>query len=1361
MVPGGRRPARLGATEVTRRMAALDDGARRLVWALSVAFHPLGGARLIEVLARAELPPADQAQLFAALEAGLVRETHQGFECCPEARELASQQALEAGAFAALARAVQGLAPGPPLSPRGATPHLPWELARLRAARDLRVALLSHDRAALAQRSPAYGDLLEWLHAHTEDWDVPVSFASLIPPDYQAKWVLRDLVRGVYAWRLSAETRRIAQRLPGDEHELQRGLALDALLRGEQPALGPRSDPYWAALHATRLLMRGKASSARALFDGALKGLRREIGRRNVDLPGVPGLFHALALAVGGDEESAAQLRALVKRSQGDWRFGRSLDRLTELTQLEDSALSVDEDVELEHELLDDAEPWAQWLSTIALFWRHGPALREQLAPAVADLAARAEATGWSWMARQCLRQRALLRGEAVGEPGVVDLLRFKERWEIVLEGLEKLGAAAQAGAGDEGGAERLTWRVEVRRSQIFVTPYLQKRRGRGWTAGRQLPPQQLRGGAPPAWVLPHDEALVRHHAQFGGWTSHGAGAGWTHEAALVAALVGHPLLFDAHDPAQRIEVVKGAVQLRVERDRDLVRLSCEPWCPTDLRIAALRQGAARIVVYELDERLRSLAYMVGEEGLTVPASAADRVARVSAGLLPLVSVHSELALASAARRVAADARVHLQLRRRGDHMRVDGRVRPLGKEGPWLAPGVGGARVLARIDDVELETERDLAAEQASLARLIERCPDLAPLERVDEPCWVETLEAMLEVMLALAELGDVVAVEWHEGAPLKLRGGGPQQHLLVKVTTADEWLAARGALVVDDERVASLAELVAAPRIGRFVRLGEDDFVALSEALLRELGSLEAFALPGDGDELRLHPVAVHLLEPLGELGALELDDEVAARVARVREALGETAPVPRTLQAELRSYQLEGFRWLARSVDWGAGVCLADDMGLGKTIQLLALLLRRAERGPALVVAPLSVCSAWRGEARRFAPTLRVVTLAEADDRAAVARELGPGDVLVVSYGLLVREVELLAALDFDTVVLDEAQAIKNAVAKRARAAHRLKAAARVAATGTPLENRLSELWSLFHFLDRGLLGTLAEFGNLYARPIERHDDRRALERLRRKIRPFILRRTKSEVLDELPPRTEVVQRIEAPPDEAALYEALRRTMVIALEEARKKQSRDEDMRFAILAALMKLRRACCHPSLVAPEAGLAGAKLRAFVALVRDLVDAGHRVLAFSQFVDVLSLAREALAAAELSCQYLDGSTPEKQRAERVRAFQRGEGDAFLISTKAGGQGITLTAADYVVHLDPWWNPAVEDQASDRAHRIGQTRPVTVIRLVMANSIEESILELHARKRDLADKLLEGAETAAQLGVDELMALLQGP
>ena len=444
------------------------------------------------------------------------------------------------------------------------------------------------------------------------------------------------------------------------------------------------------------------------------------------------------------------------------------------------------------------------------------------------------------------------------------------------------------------------------------------------------------------------------------------------------------------------------------------------------------------------------------------------------------------------------------------------------------------------------------------------------------------------------------------------------------------------------------------------------------------------------------------------------------------------------------------------MAELAEWAPGCVLADDMGLGKTVQTAALLLARKKLGPALVVAPASVTSNWVAELERFVPSLSVTFLNA--ERTKDPKTLGPGDVLVVSYGLLARSEEKFADCDFATMVLDEAQFLKNALAQRSGAVRSVGRRFTVALTGTPLENHLGDLHSLVDQVFPGLLGPEATFRERFRRPIEAGADPRKLRSLSRLVAPFLLRRTRKNVLEELPPREEVTRFVELSIDEAKRYAALRKACELEFTK-RKKGETAAQTKIALLAALTRLRQLACDVSLVDPTWHAPSTKLTDLTDIVTELAGAGSRALVFSQFKQLLDRAVGYLERAGLRVAFLAGNTPTTKRREIVDRFQNGEYDVFCISLMAGGTGLNLTHASYVIHLDPWWNPAVEEQATSRAHRMGQTEPVTVIRLVSKGTIEEAILELHGKKRDLASAVLEGKATATSLTPEDLLALVR--
>jgi len=469
------------------------------------------------------------------------------------------------------------------------------------------------------------------------------------------------------------------------------------------------------------------------------------------------------------------------------------------------------------------------------------------------------------------------------------------------------------------------------------------------------------------------------------------------------------------------------------------------------------------------------------------------------------------------------------------------------------------------------------------------------------------------------------------------------------------------------------------------------------------------------------------------------------------------------PAGLQTELRPYQRDGLDWLQFLRGYELGGILADDMGLGKTVQALAHILVEKREGrldrPCLVVCPTSVVPNWLAEAARLAPELKVLSLHGAD-RAERFGEIGNADVVVTTYALLPRDTEHLVSVAWHIAVLDEAQAIKNANAKTTALVCRLDARHRLCLTGTPVENHLGELWSQFAFLMPGLLGDARRFARVFRTPIEKRQDGERRAVLSGRVKPFLLRRTKALVAAELPPKTEMLRPLELTGQQRDLYETVRLAMheKVRAEVAKKGLARSH---IIVLDALLKLRQVCCDPRLVKLAAArrvTASAKLEHLMEMLPQLIEDGRRILLFSQFTSMLDLIKPALGEAGIEFVELRGNT--KDRAGPVARFQRGKVPLFLISLKAGGTGLNLTAADTVIHYDPWWNPAVEDQATDRAHRIGQDKPVFVYKLVAQGTVEERMLELQQRKKALAAGIYEaGGNAATALDTADIERLFQ--
>ena len=544
---------------------------------------------------------------------------------------------------------------------------------------------------------------------------------------------------------------------------------------------------------------------------------------------------------------------------------------------------------------------------------------------------------------------------------------------------------------------------------------------------------------------------------------------------------------------------------------------------------------------------------------------------------------------------------------------------------------------------------------------------------------------------------------------------------------------------------------------RDGRLLRL-DDSLEVLDE--LNETLELSGAKLGQNHAQLPLYRAPSLDWALSGQTGVRFNRDDAFRRISRSFHAVkdSEYAP-PVSLQKTLRKYQRDGYRWLRTLDGYGMGGILADDMGLGKTVQVLSYLLAMKQNGqtlPSLIVCPASLVLNWAEECQKFTPELSCVVVdGDAAHRAELAESWPAADLVVTSYDLLRRDEALYEGQEFYACILDEAQAIKNHTTQKYKAVCKVRSRVRFALTGTPVENRLGELWSIFSFLMPGYLPPYKSFCSRFEKPIVQEEDQTAVRRLNQLTGPFILRRMKSDVLKELPPKTENVYRIELEEEQRKLYLA-------AVVDAREKlQAAKPEDKMAVFAVLMRLREICCDPRLIADNWEGGSAKLDACAELVSSAVEGGHRILLFSQFTSMLELLAKRLDAEGISHFTLQGSTPKPVRAELVRRFNGGEVSVFLISLRAGGTGLNLTAADIVIHYDPWWNVAAQNQATDRAYRIGQQNPVQVYKLIAQDTIEEKIVELQQAKQSLADTVTGTADGAIlSMRPDELLQLLEG-
>jgi len=774
--------------------------------------------------------------------------------------------------------------------------------------------------------------------------------------------------------------------------------------------------------------------------------------------------------------------------------------------------------------------------------------------------------------------------------------------------------------------------------------------------------------------------------------------------------------------PIVRVVDAPGGVRLFIDRDTSVTRAfeNGVVLCGDTLRAV----GEAHLSGREREDLRRGRFF------------ANDQLAELVTELLP--SLEQRLPVERATERLpdtTRDERPRLDVRveRDGDRLAVMGTV-------------VYGSPATARIDSGRLVhlggaiPVRDEAAENARIRELREKL-GLSPGHRVvlsggEAIAMAERLaswsgETSGDALGQFRPLGALTPVLAIEGDDFDLS------------FTLDDAASLDGSERAETRRIAGEGAIGAWRRGSDWVSVGELGFARLPGDWLSRFGDQVADLLAARGERGELPTCALPDLARLCD----ELDEPQPPGLERLRPLLESFTGVPPAglpdgFRGELRTYQQRGVDWLTFLREAGLGALLADDMGLGKTVQAICALSPRS-----IVVAPTSLLHNWADELERFRPGLRV------DVFHGPRRRLDPqADVVLTSYAILRIDAEQLVAEDWSTVVLDEAQNIKNPDSQAARAAYRLRGGFRIALTGTPVENRLDELWSQLHFLNPGLLGGRSDFDDRYARPIA-DGDADSAERLRERIRPFVLRRLKRDVAPELPPRTDVVLHCELDAAERAVYDAVRAAGV----ETAVRQLRAGGGVMAALEVLLRLRQAACHPGLVPGQQAEHSTKLGLLAERLEQAMADGHRALVFSQWTALLDLVEPVLERSQIDFVRLDGST--RDRAGVVGRFAAEDGPpVMLVSLKAGGTGLNLTAADHVFLLDPWWNPAVEQQAADRAHRIGQTRPVVVHRIVAQDTVEEGILRLHARKRALSESALGSGGGGDGLTREELLALL---
>ncbi|MCA9120021.1 MAG: DEAD/DEAH box helicase [Planctomycetaceae bacterium] len=1302
------------------------------------------------------------------------------------------QEAIRSGHFEQFAAKVQEK------KPRGEYYRYYYGREQDRFQRDLRIAFYRSDvRAMKSLAKNATFTLLgeEDCLGVLTPFDAGI-FARL-DPILQQQYLIEALQIALLTGDCSPEIQAGLDQFHADHPQIEQELLARIIdvtaARGDVAglkALARQTEGEYPEIDGCAAFLRGNWDEAEARFEDAVKQVRRKTRQRNIAIKYLPAIFHLVLLIRRNSPEARKQAETMLRRIESDWAHSFRPLGWT-----------------ITYALNFQANPAAGNAMFYGHWFAHTPALCNLIAGycwrwlqpesdsplvsrSIEAAFSRYDALDYKWIAAELAAllgfspveraksfadQSAKIHGE-LKTATAFDMITPESAWERALSALQQIADPSNGTTAttNNEASERLVWELAFRNNSdhIVLRPLIQKRKKRGgWTDGRAVSLQRLYSASEDretfGFLSDHDRAVCRcieedvSYAYYGRYRE----KEYSFNLGRVAqTLVGHPHVFRAGDRSEPLEVTRHEPHLIVSKEgKDAFRITLEP-APHEADMIVTEDGPRRVSFVCFSSKHRDVYKILGEKGLKIPASGKQQVLATLQSIASLVTVHSEIGGGDveSGKTVESDPRPHVHLVPYQSGLRAEFYVRSFGSDGPFYRPGQGGENVFAEVGGEKMSTRRELQKEKSLASRVIESCLALRE-QRVNDdldaefifPTPLESLELALQLR-PLVESEQVV-LHWPKGKKFNVVKESDGSTFRMSIRRDKDWFAASGELKVDEELTLDMMKLLELSELSgsRFIELDDGKYLALTDEFRRRISELNAFAEVRK-NVLRFPRVRAAAIEEVAESFDLKTDKEWKNYVTRLHESHSLAVEVPSTFHGDLRDYQREGFEWLCRLAHWGVGACLADDMGLGKTIQAISLLLYRGGDGPALIVAPTSVAFNWLNEIQRFAPTLNA-RIFGGGDREAFLQELGPRDVVITSYGLLYNEAERFQARRWHTAILDEAQAIKNTATKRSQAAMGLEAEFRVILTGTPLENHLGELWNLFQFINPGLLGSLKVFQDRFANPIERDQDRGARWHLKKLIQPFILRRNKTQVLQELPSRTEITLQVELSHEEAAFYEALRQR---AIEKFSKQDGEDNSSaHIKILAEIMRLRRACCHPKLVAEGSVIPSSKLALFLETLEELLDNRHKVLVFSQFVDHLSILREALDANDISYQYLDGGTPAKQRKERVEAFQRGEGDVFLISLKAGGLGLNLTAADYVMHMDPWWNPAVEDQASDRAHRLGQTRPVTIYRFVTKGTIEEQIVDLHSTKRDLADSLLEGSDMSGKLSSEELLKLIR--
>ncbi|MDF5733716.1 MAG: SNF2-related protein, partial [Rhizonema sp. PD38] len=901
--------------------------------------------------------------------------------------------------------------------------------------------------------------------------------------------------------------------------------------------------------------LRGENDQAIQYYTDAFKATKTATGKRQY-FNTTGGLFFILALLKDGSVQrlsSAEEYASLMSRESDHW-LSVIYARLKMLMQVQQGDITQKQFLVSAHIPSVKEENSLQTLfCSLCLYWMDAESAGKRLPDLLEPLYRRAMSTtsrksvyasGHHWLAMETAELLSRLKpssnykkqADTLREDSniqtIVNIILPLEAWEMCLKALANIQRQPQT-LGKPESELRLAWFITFYSSRCILQPREQKVNAKGeWSKGRPIALKRLSSGlAEFDYVTPQDMRVCSCIETYNDSSYYGK-VEYTFGEKAIIALIGHPLVFWEDTPNIRVEIVKGEPELLVKKEK-LNRLTLEfsPKLTPSQNLLKIKETPTRIKVIEITPEHRRIAEIIGlDNKLNVPAIAEKQVLAAINAVSGIVTVHSDIGGGlEGAEEVPAQTVPHIHLLPANAGLKVTLLSRPFAQGGPYFRPGTGGETVIAEIDGKRLQTRRNLSLEKQLALKAVAACPTLTRTEEQDGEWVIEDPEDCLELLYELQVLSSGVVIEWPEGEKLRVSHNADLKDFNLSIQRQQDWFAATGELKLNDELVLDMQQLLELleKNKSRFIPLGDGQFLALTQAFRKRLDELRMFS-EKHSKGIRFHPLATFGLEDfVDEVGKLKADKHWKAHRERLQEVHNLEPELPSTFQAELRDYQMEGFRWLARLAHWGVGACLADQMGLGKTVQALAVILRNAHKGPTLIVAPTSVCMNWVSEAGRFTPTINIVQFSSGN-RQKLLDGLQPFDMLVCSYGLLQTEEisQMLSTVQWQTIVLDEAQAIKNITTKRSQAAMNLNGDFKLITTGTPIENHLGELWNLFRFINPGLLGSFDSFNQRFAIPIEKFQDQFLRSKLKKLIQPFLLCRTKNQVLEELPSRTEIL-------------------------------------------------------------------------------------------------------------------------------------------------------------------------------------------------------------------------------------------